>query len=317
MAAAESRRPDGIDVVAIVTPNNLHFGPARAFLEAGIHVICDKPLVTTLKEALALERIVGHSGLVFGLTHTYTGYPMVRQAREMVTSGALGNVRLVQVEYPQDWLTKPLERTGNKQAKWRTDPKQSGAAGSLGDIGTHAYNMARFVTGLSCDSVAADVHTFVGGRQVDDNAHVLLRFEDGARGMLWASQVAVGCENDIKVRVYGDQAGLEWRHEEMNYLKFTPYGEAPRRLSRSGAGSLPVAARASRVPAGHPEGYIEGFTQLYTDFAEQIAAKIERRKPDPASLLAPGIGEGVEGMRFIESVLKSSRRNSSWVKIGG
>lgn len=315
MAEKESRREDGIDAVAIVTPNNVHFGPAKAFLEAGIHVILDKPMTTTLKEALALEKIVRKSRLVFGLTHTYTGYPMVRQARQMVAAGLLGKIRMVQVEYPQDWLTLPLEKTGNKQAVWRTDPKRSGAAGSLGDIGTHAYNMACFVAGLRCDSVSADVHTFVPGRKVDDNVHVMLRFRGGARGMLWASQVAVGCENNIRIRVFGEQAGLEWRHEDMNYLHFTPYGEPPRRLSRGGAGSMEAAAHASRVPAGHPEGYIEGFTQLYTDLAEQIAARIERRKADPAALIVPGIKEGVDGMRFIEAVLKSSARNSAWVKL--
>ncbi len=315
MAAREAQREDGIDAVAIVTPNNVHLGPARAFLEAGIHVILDKPLTATLKEAVELEKVVRQSRLVFGLTHTYTGYPMVRQAREMVAAGMVGKVRMVQVEYPQDWLTEPLERTGNKQAAWRTDPKRTGPAGSLGDIGTHAYNMACFVTGLRCDAVAADVHTFVPGRRVDDNVHVMLRFRGGAKGMLWASQVAVGCENNIMVRVFGDKAGLEWRHEEMNYLKYTPFGQPPQRLSRSGAGSMTYAAHASRVPAGHPEGYIEGFTQLYTDLAEQISARIERRKADPAALLVPGIDEGVAGMRFVDAVLRSSARNSAWVKV--
>jgi predicted dehydrogenase len=315
MAERESQREDGIDAVAIVTPNNVHYGPTKAFLDAGIHVILDKPMTATLDEAKALEKVVRKSRLVFGLTHTYTGYPMVRQAREMVAAGLLGKVRMVQVEYPQDWLTEPLEKTGNKQAVWRTDPKRTGPAGSLGDIGTHAYNMACFVTGLKCEAVCADVHTFVPGRKVDDNVHVMLRFRGGAKGMLWASQVAVGCENNIMVRVFGDKAGLEWRHEEMNYLKFTPFGQTPQRLSRSGAGSMAFAAHASRVPAGHPEGYIEGFTQLYTDLAEQIAARMERRKPDPASLLVPGIAEGMAGMRFIDAVLRSSKRNSAWVKL--
>jgi predicted dehydrogenase len=221
MAERESQREDGIDAVAIVTPNDVHFRPAKIFLEAGIHVVLDKPLTTTLREAIALEKIVRKSRLVFGLTHTYTGYPMVRQARDMVLRGALGQVRLVEVEYPQDWLAVPVEKRGNKQAQWRTDPKRSGPAGALGDIGSHAYNMACFVTGLQCEAVAADVHTFVPGRKLDDNVHVLLRFKGGARGMLWASQVAVGCENDIRIRVFGDKASLEWRQEEMNYLKFS------------------------------------------------------------------------------------------------
>ncbi|HEY1721789.1 MAG TPA: Gfo/Idh/MocA family oxidoreductase [Magnetospirillaceae bacterium] len=315
MAQRESQREDGIDAVAIVTPNNVHLGPTKAFLDAGIHVILDKPMTATLAEAKELEKAVRKSRLVFGLTHTYTGYPMVRQAREMVAAGLLGKIRMVQVEYPQDWLSEPLEKSGNKQAVWRTDPKRTGPAGSLGDIGTHAYNMACFVTGLKCDAVCADVHTFVPGRKVDDNVHVMLRFRGGAKGMLWASQVAVGSENNIMVRVFGEKAGLEWRHEDMNYLKFTPFGQTPQRLSRSGAGSMAYAAHASRVPAGHPEGYIEGFTQLYTDLAEQISAKIERRKPDPASLLVPGIDAGMAGMKFIDAVLRSSARNSAWVKL--
>ena len=315
MADAEARRDNGIDAVSIVTPNNIHFGPAKAFLEAGIHVILDKPLTATLAEAIALEKIARKSHLIFGLTHTYTGYPMVRQAREMTLAGALGKVRLIQVEYPQEWLTLPLEKSGNKQARWRTDPKRSGPAGALGDIGTHAYNMACFVTGLKCEAVAADVHTFVSGRRVDDNVHVLMRFGRGAKGMLWASQVAVGCENDLQLRVFGEAASLEWSHAEMNYLKFSRYGEPSQRLSRAGAGSTALASHASRLPAGHPEGYIEAFAQIYTDLAERISARIEHRRPDAASLLVPGIAEGVSGMRFIDAVLRSSLRDSAWTHV--
>jgi predicted dehydrogenase len=317
MARQEKRRPDKIDVVAIVTPNNAHVAPAKAFLAAGIHVICDKPLATNLKEALALAEAVERSGLVFGLTHNYTGHPMVRQAREMVAAKQLGRLRIIQVEYPQDWLTTPLEKTGNKQAAWRTDPKRSGRAGSLGDIGTHAYNLVRFVSGLRCEAVAGDLSTFVPGRRVDDNVQVLMRFAGGARGMLWASQVAVGNENNLKLRIYGEKAGLEWRQEDPNYLWFTPYGETPRRISRAGAGASPAAAHAARFPAGLPEGYIEAFAQLYTDLAEQIGARLERRRPHPAARLVPGIAEGVEGMRFVEAVLASAKRNSAWVKIAG
>ena len=258
MARQEKRRPDQIDVVAIVTPNNAHVAPAKAFLAAGIHVICDKPLATSLKEALGLAEVVERSGLVFGLTHNYTGHPMVRQAREMVAAKELGRLRIIQVEYPQDWLTTPLERTGNKQAGWRTDPKRSGRAGSLGDIGTHAYNLARFVSGLACEAVAADLSTFVPGRRVDDNVQLLMRFAGGARGMLWASQVAVGNENNLKLRVYGEKAGLEWRQEDPNYLWFTPYGETPRRISRAGAGASPSVRSAARVPAGHSRGIYRG-----------------------------------------------------------
>src|SRR6266568_530720 len=315
MAAAEAKRPDRIDAVSIVTPNHVHFGPAKAFLEAGIHVICDKPLTTTVEDALAVAQIVRRSGLIFGLTHNYTGYPLVRQAREMVKAGELGNIRVVQVEYAQDWLTTPVEATGNKQAVWRTDPAQSGPAGSLGDIGTHAYNIACFVTGLRCDQVAADVSIFVPGRRLDDNVQVLLRFEGGARGMLWASQVATGNENNLRLRVYGEKAGLEWAQENPNYLRFTPYGKPPVTISRAGAGATAAAKHASRIPSGHPEGYLEAFAQIYADLAEQIVARNEGRAPMVASLLVPGVKEGVEGVQFISGVLESSNQDSGWVKL--
>jgi len=315
MAAAEAKRPDRIDAVSIVTPNHLHFGPAKAFLEAGIHVICDKPLTTTVEDAVALAGIVKKSGLIFGLTHNYTGYPLVRQAREMVEAGELGRLRVVQVEYAQDWLTTPVEATGNKQAVWRTDPAQSGPAGSLGDIGTHAYNIACFVTGLRCEQVAAEVSIFVPGRRLDDNVQTLLRFEGGARGMLWASQVATGNENNLRLRVYGEKAGLEWGQENPNYLRFAPYGKPPVTISRAGAGATASAKHASRIPSGHPEGYLEAFAQLYTDLAEQIAARNAGRAAAASSLLVPGVKEGVEGVQFIEGVLKSSKQNSGWVKL--
>src|SRR5271155_4967396 len=315
MAAAESQRPDRIDAVSIVTPNHLHFAPAKAFLEAGIHVICDKPVTTTLSDAQQLAEIVQRTGLIFGLTHNYTGYPMVRQAREMIRDGALGNLRLIQVEYAQDWLATPVEATGHKQAAWRTDPIRSGPAGSLGDIGTHAFNIASFVSGLACQEVAADVTVFVPGRRLDDNVQLLLRYEKNVRGMLWASQVATGNDNHLGLRVYGEKAGLAWSQERANELIFTPLGVPPRVLARNGAGSLPVAAHASRLPAGHPEGYLEGFTQLYTDLAEQIHARLEKRQPNPAALLVPGIREGVEGLRFITAVLSSAQNNSTWTSL--
>jgi predicted dehydrogenase len=313
MAAAESKRPDRIDAVSIVTPNHVHFAPAKAFLEAGIHVICDKPLTTTVEDALALADIVRRSGLIFGLTHNYTGYPLVRQAREMIAAGELGRIRVVQVEYAQDWLTTPVEATGQKQAVWRTDPAQSGPAGSLGDIGTHAYNLASFVTGLRCQQLAADVSIFVPGRRLDDNVQTLLRFEGGARGMLWASQVAVGNENNLRLRVYGEKAGIEWGQENPNYLRFTPYGKPPQTMSRAGAGATNSAKHASRIPSGHPEGYLEAFAQLYTDLAEQIAARNAGRAPSPSSLLVPTVDDGIAGVRFISAVLESSRQNSAWV----
>jgi predicted dehydrogenase len=262
MASLEAKRTDGIEVVSIVTPNHLHYAPAKAFFEAGIHVICDKPLTTTLGDALELAEVVKQTGLVFGLTHNYTGHPMVRQAREMALAGELGTIRLIQAEYVQDWLSTPLEKTGQKQAEWRTDPARSGPAGSLGDIGTHAYNLSCFVTGLSCEQVAADVTTFVPGRRLDDNIHVMLRFAKGAKGGLWATQVAPGNENNLSLRVYGEKAGIEWRQEDPNQLGFTPLGETRRVIRRGGAGTGHAAAHATRIPSGHPEGYLEAFAQL-------------------------------------------------------
>ncbi len=313
MAAAEAERADGIDVVAIVTPNHLHYAPAKAFLDAGIHVICDKPLTSTLEDAEALQDLVVSSGLVFGLTHNYTGYPLVRQAREMVAEGALGPIRLVQAEYVQDWLSTPLEETGQKQAEWRTDPARSGPAGCVGDIGTHAFNLARFVTGLELEALAADLQTFVPGRRLDDNAHILLRFAGGARGMLWASQVAPGHENGLRIRIYGEAGGLAWSQEDPNQLIHTPLGEAPRRLTRGGPGLGIAAARATRIPPGHPEGYLEGFAQLYLDLAEQIEARLTGRAPDPAAMLVPRVADGVEGIRFIARSVQSSAEGGTWL----
>ena len=315
MAAAESKHPDGIEAVSIVTPNHLHHAPAKAFLEVGIHVICDKPLTTTLADALDLAATVERTGLIFGLTHNYTGYPLVRQARGMVTGGELGPIRVVQVEYPQDWLATPLEKTGHKQAAWRTDPARSGPGGSLGDIGTHAYNLACFVTGLTCDELAADVTTFVPGRRVDDNIQVMLRFPGGAKGALWASQVATGNENNLRLRVYGEKAGIEWRQEDPNELAFMPLGEPQRTIRRGSAGTGAAAAHATRVPSGHPEGYLEAFAQLYADLAEQIVARKEGRRPDSNALLVPTVSDGVDGVKFIQAVLESSRNGSAWTKI--
>lgn len=321
MAEAEAARPDGIEAVAIVTPNHRHHGPARAFLAHGVHVICEKPLTHRLEDALDLQAAVQGSGALFAVAHTYTGYPMVRQARAMVAEGALGEVRVVQVEYAQDWLTAALETAGagqggQKQAEWRTDPDRSGAAGSVGDIGTHAFNLAEFVTGLTVDSLAAELTTFVPGRRLDDNAHMLLRFGGGARGALWSSQVAVGQENALRLRVYGARGSLEWAQEQPNVLLFTPFGKPPRLIRRAGAGASPAAAHASRVPSGHPEGYLEAFAQLYRDFAEQAVARTEGRTPDPACLLVPGIDAGVRGMRFITAAVASSAADAAWVPIG-
>jgi len=315
MAAAEAKRTDGIDAVAIVTPNHVHHPAAKAFLGAGIHVICDKPITTNIGDALDLARLVRRTNLVFGLTHNYTGTPMARQARQMIRDGELGPIRVVQVEYPQDWLAAPLEKTGQKQAAWRTDPAQSGPGGSLGDIGTHAFNLAEFVTGLRCEHLCCSLTSFVEGRKVDDDVQMLLRYDHGARGMLWASQVASGNENNLRIRVYGEKAGLEWRQEEPNYLWLTPLGKPRVRISRSGPGTTTDAARASRIPVGHPEGYLEAFAQLYTDLAEQITAKIEGRTPDPASLLVPTVEDGVAEMRFMAAAIESSKKNAGWVSL--
>jgi predicted dehydrogenase len=242
---------------------------------------------------------------------------MVRQAREMVLAGQLGPIRLIQVEYAQDWLSTPLEKTGQKQAEWRTDPTRSGPAGSLGDIGTHAFHLACFVTGLSCQELAADMTTFVPGRRLDDNVQVMLRFSKGAKGALWASQVAPGNENNLRLRVYGENAGLEWHQEDPNQLCFTPLGETQRTIRRGAAGTGSPAKHATRLPSGHPEGYLEAFAQLYNDLFEQITALQEGRQPKPESLLVPGVADGVEGIRFINAVLESSRHGSAWTALSG
>ena len=315
MARRERRLKDGIDAVAIVTPNHAHAAAARAFLKAGIHVICDKPLTTTRREADQLAKLAHESGLVFAVTHNYTGYPLVRQARAMVQAGELGAIRVVQVEYAQDWLATRMEETGSKQAEWRTDPARSGPAGAVGDIGTHAFNLAEFIVGDEVASLSAELHTFVEGRRLDDNAHMMLRFASGAKGMLWCSQVAAGLENGLKIRVYGDKAGLEWHQENPNYLTFSPLGEPPRIIRRNGHGANEVSRAASRIPGGHPEGYLEGFAQLYTDIAEQIAARIEKREPNPFSLQVPTVDQGVRGVRFIEAAVRSSGRKAAWVDL--
>lgn len=313
MATAEAKRKDGIEAVAIVTPNNVHVPAAKAFIEAGIHVICDKPLALSLKEAKSLETLLKKKNVVFALTHNYSGYPMIRQAREMVAKGELGLIRLVQVEYPQDWLTEDIEKSGQKQAAWRTDPKRSGG-GAIGDIGTHAYQLACFVSGLTLDELSADMTSFVKGRKVDDNVNVMLRFKNGARGMLWASQVAPGNENGLRLRVYGTKGGLDWTQADPNYLWFTPFGQEKRLITRGGAGSGATAGRVTRVPPGHPEGYLEGFANIYTEAARAIIARRSGKKPDK-DVNFPGIEDGVAGMAFIEACKKSSAKNGKWTKV--
>ncbi|MBB5403566.1 Gfo/Idh/MocA family protein [Paraburkholderia youngii] len=317
MARAEAARDDGIDAVAIVTPNHLHAPVATAFLEAGIHVICDKPLAVSLAEGEALAKLAQSSKRLFAVTHTYSGYPLVRHARELVERGELGEIRVVQVEYAQDWLAEPLETGGaNKQAGWRTDPALAGPAGCLGDIGTHAYQLAAFVTGMMPRALSAELHTFVPGRRIDDHVQAMLRYANGARGMLWASQVASGAENALRLRVYGTKAGLAFDQEEPNALWFTPLGGAAERLTRARVKSA-VAAHATRVPAGHPEGYLEAFAQLYKDAALHIDALNEGRAPPAESLLLTTVDDGVDGLRFIEAVLKSSAADGRWVEIEG
>ncbi len=314
MAKSEAQRNDGIEAVSVVTPNHLHFPVAKAFMEAGIHVICDKPLVHTSRQAKVLMALERKTGLIFALTHNYSGYPMIRQAKEMVEAGELGEIRVVQAEYPQDWLTTKLEDEGHKQAGWRTDPKLTGIGGCVGDIGTHAYQLACYVSGLTLESLSADLSTFVKGRKVDDNVNILLRFRGGARGMLWASQVAPGNENGLRLRVYGTKGGLDWTQADPNYLWFTPFGEQKRLITRGGAGSGAAAARVTRVPPGHPEGYLEGFANIYTEVARAIKAKRQGRKNWEKSVQFPGLDDGAKGVAFIEAAVKSSKANGRWMK---
>ncbi len=315
MAIREARLKNGIDAVAIVTPNHMHYPAAREFLKRGIHVICDKPMTSTLSDARKLAKLADSSDALFVLTHNYTGYPMVRHARALVDSGALGEIRLVQVEYVQDWLTEAEEQGDNKQAQWRTDPERSGAGGCVGDIGTHAFNLASFVSGLTVERLSADVTSFVAGRQVDDNTQVMLRFDGGAKGMLWASQVAPGNENTLRLRIYGEKGGLDWSQEDPNYLWFTPFGQEKRLITRGGAGSGEAAGRVSRVPPGHPEGYLEGFANIYTEAARAIRAHAAG-EPVPQEVIFPTAQDGLLGVSFIDACVRSSARDSAWVKMG-
>lgn len=308
MAAAESAREDGINAVAIVTPNHMHAPPAVAFLKAGIHVICDKPLAATMEQAEEIAQAVAESGKCFVLTHNYTAYPLIRQAREMVAAGDLGDIRVIQVEYAQDWLTEDFH---NKQADWRTDPARSGAGGCVGDIGTHAYNLAGFVSGLEAEELSADLSTFVEGRQVDDNVHVMLRYAGGAKGMLWASQVAVGNENGLRLRIHGTRGGIEWAQENPNVMTFTRFGEPKQIITRAGAGATDTTVR---IPPGHPEGYLEGFGTIYKEAAAFIRAA---ESQDAQDTLLPGIADGLDGMRFISACIQSSRANAAWTPLGG
>ena len=313
MARSERARPDGIEAVVIVTPNDLHFAVAQAFLEAGVHVICDKPLTTTLRDAETLRDLVRRSGRLFFVTYTYGAYPMVSQARALVRSGELGVVRVVQVEYAQGWLSTAVEQTGSTQAGWRTDPSRAGVGGCLGDIGTHAYHLVEFVTGLRTHSVAAELTHFVPGRRLDDNVQVMLRFDGGAKGALWASQVAAGEDNALRLRVYGDKASLCWDQEHPEELRFAPLGAPPQTLRRGGPGVGPWASGVTHLPSGHPEGTLEGFGLLYSEVADALVAVRERRPVPPIRVAT--VEDGVAGMRFVEACVRSSRQDAAWVTL--
>jgi predicted dehydrogenase len=312
MARAESARDDGIDVVAIVTPNHLHAPVATAFLEAGIHVICDKPLGMSLAEGQALAALARHHNKLFALTHTYTGYPMVRQARAMVEAGEIGELRLVQVEYSQDWLAASIA-TGAVD-NWKNDPLRAGPGGTLSDVGTHAYHLAQFVSGQKPSSLLAELSTFVPGRPLDDHVQAMLRYPNGARGTLWASQVATGCENTVRLRLFGSKAQLDFNQETPAELWFTPQGGNPQRLTPGRVGSA-AAAHATRVPAGHPEGYLEAFAQLYSDAARHIIALDAGLAVPLAALWLPTVDDGVDGMAFVEAVLASHQNGGVWTDV--
>jgi len=317
MIKAEKKLPEGerMDFVSIVTPNHVHFGPAKMALKNGFHVVSDKPLCFNMKEAKELEKLVKKTGLIFALTHNYTGYPMVKQAKWMIKNGDIGEVRKVVVEYPQGWLSTKLEDSEQKQAAWRTDPKRSGIAGAMGDIGTHAENLAEYITGLQITELCADLSAFVDGRLLDDDGNVLLRFDNGAKGILHASQIAAGEENDLNIRVYGTKAGLSWKQMEPNTL-VVRWLDKPVELRRTGVGELyPAAVAAARIPGGHPEGYLEAFANVYKNVAMCIQARIAGVEPDEIHTDFPTVQDGVRGMRFIEKVVASSKSKSKWTKM--
>ena len=307
-----------IDFVAVTTPNNWHFPIAKDFLEAGFSVMCEKPMTMTLQEAIELQKIVEKSGKIFGLMHNYVGYPMVKLARDMVKHGDLGKLRKVVSIYPQGWLARPIEKAGQQQAAWRTDPKQSGAGGCVGDIGSHAENLAEYITGLKITEVCADLTSFIEGRTLDDDCNCLVRFEDGVKGVIYASQISVGEENGFSIWVYGADAGLEWHQEQPNQLLYKPIDGPVQIFSRGSScvgAKSPAAARGSRLPAGHPEGFLEAFANHYNNFADTILLKEEGKAVDPIIGDFPQVHEGVRGMAFIETVVASSRNGSVWTKL--
>lgn len=317
MILQEKKLPEGerMDFVAIVTPNHVHFGPAKMALENGFHVVCDKPLCFNMEEAKELEKLVKETGLIFALTHNYTGYPMVKQARAMIKNGDIGDIRKVVVEYPQGWLSTKLEDSDQKQAAWRTDPKRSGIAGAMGDIGTHAENLAEYITGLKITEMCADLSAFVDGRALDDDGNVLLRFDNGAKGILHASQIAAGEENDLNIRVYGTKAGLQW-HQMLPNSLVVKWLDKPKEILRTGVGNLyPASLAATRIPAGHPEGYLEAFANVYRNFAKCVQARLDGVDVDPIYQDFPTVQDGVRGMLFIEKVVASSASEEKWTKV--
>lgn len=318
MAERESALPEDerIDFVSIVTPNHLHFPVAQAFIRRGFHVICDKPLTTALEDARALVDLVREHGVIFAVTYNYTGYPMVKEAREWVRSGRLGEIRRVVVEYPQGWLAERVEERGNRQAEWRTDPARAGISSAMGDIGTHAFHLALYITGLEPEELAADLTTFVPGRRLEDDGSVLLRFRGGARGLLYASQISVGEENNLRIRVYGTKAGLEWRQENPNYLRIR-YPDRPEEILKRGNDYLsPIARHNSRLPSGHPEAFIEAFANIYRNVARTIAARRRGEAPHPFDEDFPTVEDGFAGVKFVHDVVESSRKNAAWVRFG-
>lgn len=317
MILEEKKLPEDerMDFISIVTPNHMHYGPAKMALEHGFHVVCDKPLSFDMEEAKDLVKSVKKSGLIFALTHNYTGYPMVKQAKMMVQNGEIGEVRRIVVEYPQGWLSTKLEDSDSKQASWRTDPKRSGAAGAMGDIGTHAENLAEYISGLKIESLCADLHTHIDGRLLDDDGSVLLRFDNGARGVLYASQISAGEENALAIRIYGTKAGLEWHQMEPNSL-VVKHLDQPMQVMRTGVGELyPESTAHTRIPAGHPEGYLEAFGNIYRNFAKCVQARLAGREVDPIYKDFPTVEDGLRGMQFIEAVVASSSSDEKWYKM--
>ena len=316
MILKEKKLPLGerMDFVSIVTPNHMHYGPAKMALQNGFHVVCDKPLAFNMKESKDLARLVKKTGLFFALTHNYTGYPMVKQAKMMIQKGKIGAVRKIVVEYPQGWLSTKLEDTEQKQASWRTDPKRSGIAGAMGDIGTHAENLAEYISGLKIKRLCADINALVEGRKLDDDGNVLIEFDNGARGILFASQISAGEENNLRIRIYGEKAGLEWAQQEPNTL-IVRWLDKPMEIMRTGVGKLyPETQHATRIPAGHPEGYLEAFANIYRNFALCLRAHLEGKKPKALYLDFPTVEDGVRGMRFIEKVIESGKSKQKWLR---